>query len=86
MTIASIHLMISENADLGEVVYLVKKIFHEYGIHSSAIQPEIVRANPQKGQVCWLFCTMNRDSCHTRAKLNRKANPSGPASVSHTFE
>jgi hypothetical protein len=33
--------------DVGNIVYQVKQIFHSYGIHSSAIQPEFVKTITQ---------------------------------------
>jgi zinc transporter 1 len=54
MIIASVHLMVTEGADVGFIVYQVKQIFHSYGIHSSAIQPEFVKTITQEN-----YCVQN---------------------------
>lgn len=59
MIIASVHLMIQEGTDVGNVVYQVKQIFHAFGIHSSAIQPEFVKTpltDPYCAQNCVEEC------------------------------
>jgi len=56
MIIASVHLMIEEGTDVGNVVYQVKQIFHTYGIHSSAIQPEYIKSTVQKDPYCLQNC------------------------------
>jgi zinc transporter 1 len=47
VVICSIHITVEEGAEFSEVVEEVKKVLHEFGIHSSAIQPEFVPRNYQ---------------------------------------
>jgi zinc transporter 1 len=47
MIISSVHIAVEEGADFTNLVNEVKRIFHEAGIHSSAIQPEFVPRNFQ---------------------------------------
>jgi len=56
MVIASVHLLVEEGGNLGDVLYHVKKIFHEYGIHSSAIQPEFVPPTTTQKNFCAQNC------------------------------
>jgi zinc transporter 1 len=56
MIIASVHLMLTEGADVGFIVYQVKQIFHSFGIHSSAIQPEFVKHTVSQEPFCAQNC------------------------------
>jgi hypothetical protein len=42
MTITSVHIAVEEGADFTNIVREVRKLLHDYGIHSSSIQPEFV--------------------------------------------
>jgi len=56
MIIASVHLMVEEGSDVGFIVYQVKQIFHSFGIHSSAIQPEFVKQKLNQENYCVQNC------------------------------
>jgi len=59
MIIASVHLMVEDGCDLGDVLYHVKKIFHDNGIHSSAIQPEYVKLTSSQEAFCVQNCVVD---------------------------
>lgn len=56
MVIASVHLLLEEGYDVGTAVYQVKQIFHAFGIHSSAIQPEFIKISMKKEDFCRQNC------------------------------
>lgn len=60
MVIASVHLLVEEGGNLGDVLYHVKRIFHEHGIHSSSIQPEFVPVSTPKQAVCSVCLLVER--------------------------
>jgi len=45
MTVASVHVALEEGVDFNHLVSEIKKVFHEFGVHSSCIQPEFVARN-----------------------------------------
>jgi len=51
LIIASIHLICVRDVDYHDLVQKVKTIFHDYGIHSSAIQAEFIDNNPMSNHV-----------------------------------
>jgi len=61
MIIASVHVAVEEGADFTNLVNEVKRIFHEAGIHSSAIQPEFVPRNFQDIPFCEQNCVRECD-------------------------
>jgi len=61
MTIASVHVAIEEGVDFTNLVTEVKKIFHNFGIHSSSIQPEFVPRNHSSLQYCNQNCVTECD-------------------------
>jgi len=61
MIIASVHIAVEEGADFNNLVSEVKRIFHEVGIHSSAIQPEFVPRNFEDAQFCKIHCVKDCD-------------------------
>jgi len=56
MVIASVHLLVEEGGNLGDLLYLVKRIFHQHGIHSSSIQPEFVAPTTTQPNFCAQNC------------------------------
>lgn len=48
MTITSVHIAVEEGADFTNIVKEVRKLLHDYGIHSSSIQPEFVPRTTNK--------------------------------------
>eukprot|EP01104_Vermistella_antarctica_P006008 TRINITY_DN16744_c0_g1_i1.p1 TRINITY_DN16744_c0_g1~~TRINITY_DN16744_c0_g1_i1.p1 ORF type:complete len:514 (+),score=112.97 TRINITY_DN16744_c0_g1_i1:94-1542(+) len=60
MIIATIHCVCEEGVDFGRIVKQVKQVFHEHGIHSTAIQPEFVPVvsglNHDDSNVCLQNC------------------------------
>ena len=42
MVITSVHIGVEEGSEFTQIVNEVRRILHEYGIHSSSIQPEFV--------------------------------------------
>jgi len=56
MVIASVHVAVEEGVDFTHLVTEVKKIFHEFGIHSSSIQPEFVPRNFSNTTFCNQNC------------------------------
>jgi len=75
MIIASVHVAVEEGADFSNLVREVKRIFHEAGIHSSAIQPEFVPRNFQDVQYCEQNCVQECDEdwcCKKSALKHRK--------------
>jgi len=76
MIIASIHVAVEEGADFTNLVSEVKRIFHEVGIHSSAIQPEFVPRNFQEKAFCEQNCVRECDEdwcCKKTADLRKEA-------------
>jgi len=61
MTIASVHILVEEGGNLGDVLYHVKRIFHKYGIHSSAIQPEFIQSPSVQTNFCAQNCVEECD-------------------------
>jgi zinc transporter 1 len=61
MIIASVHVSVEEGADFTTLVNEVKRIFHEFGIHSSSIQPEFVPRNFQDTAYCEQNCVRECD-------------------------
>jgi len=55
MSVASIHVSVEEGVDFNTLVSDVKKIFHQFGVHSTTIQPEFVPRNTTTS----LFCNQN---------------------------
>jgi len=45
MVIASVHVGLEEGCDFGHIITEIKKVMHDYGIHSTTIQPEFVPRN-----------------------------------------
>jgi len=76
MVIASVHLMIEDGTDVGNVVYQVKQIFHTFGIHSSAIQPEFIKSVVTKEPFCAQNCVeeCEADWCCKKGADNAKDN------------
>jgi len=56
MVIASVHIAVEEGVDFTHLVTEVKKIFHDFGIHSSSIQPEFVPRNFSNTTFCNQNC------------------------------
>lgn len=61
MVIASVHLLVEEGGNLSDILYHVKRIFHRHGIHSSAIQPEVVPSASPKSTFCEQNCVEECD-------------------------
>lgn len=74
MIIASVHLMLEEGGNLGDILYHVKRVFHKNGIHSSSIQPEFVLSQNSQD-----FCVQNcveeceEDWCCKKTKDRRRS-------------
>ncbi|PRP83132.1 hypothetical protein PROFUN_09811 [Planoprotostelium fungivorum] len=66
LVICSVHVSVEQDASFIEVVDEVKKIFHKYGIHSSAIQPEFIQRDQNGVSHCRSF---HLDS-HTQQKFS----------------
>jgi len=84
MIIASVHVAVEEGADFTHVVNEVKRIFHESGIHSSAIQPEFVARNFQDAQYCEQNCVKECDEdwcCKKTADRQKEEEASFSLSV-----
>jgi len=58
MTIASVHVAVEEGVDFTHLVNEIKKIFHDFGIHSSSIQPEFVPRNHLSLHYCNQNCVI----------------------------
>lgn len=58
MIITSVHITVEEGADFNGIINQVKTIFHEVGIHSTAIQPEFVPPNSKENQYCEQPCVV----------------------------
>jgi len=58
MSVASVHIAVVEGVDFNNLVSEVKKIFHEYGIHSSSIQPEFQQTSISRNLKS-SFCVQN---------------------------
>ena len=74
MTITSVHIAVEEGCEFTTIVSQIKEIFHEHGIHSSAIQPEFVPRNHKTQAVCEQNCVYEceEDWCCKNALKNRK--------------
>jgi len=75
MIIASVHVAVEEGADFTNLVNEVKRIFHEFGIHSSAIQPEFVPRNHQDANFCEQNCVKEceEDWCCKKTAKKQKS-------------
>lgn len=56
LPICSLHVAIEEGTDFNTLAVAVKELLHEYGIHSSTIQPEFVHRYSKSGDVCLQNC------------------------------
>jgi len=56
MTITSVHIAVEEGADFTNIVKEVRKLLHDYGIHSSSIQPEFVPRTTKPSDYCEENC------------------------------
>jgi len=74
MIIASVHVAVEEGADFTALVTEVKRIFHEFGIHSSAIQPEFVPRNFQDAEFCEQNCVKecDEDWCCKKTAIKKR--------------
>jgi zinc transporter 1 len=62
VVITSVHIGVEEGVDFSNIIDEVKKIFHEYGIHSTSIQPEYVsRSNRKSTEFCEQNCVKECD-------------------------
>jgi len=75
MIISSVHVAVEEGADFTNLVHEIKRIFHEVGIHSSAIQPEFVPRNFQDAHYCEQNCVQECDEawcCQKSAEKHKR--------------
>lgn len=76
MTITSVHIAVEEGADFTNIVKEVRKLLHDYGIHSSSIQPEFVpRTTNKPADYCEENCVQECDEdwcCKKSADKKKK--------------
>jgi zinc transporter 1 len=54
--IASLHITCLKGEDFMILAPLIQKICHNYGIHSTTVQPEFLTCAPQVNEKCHLPC------------------------------
>jgi len=78
MIIASVHISCEEGSDFNNLAAEIKTIFHTYGIHSTAIQPEFVPRNHPGEEFCQQNCVEDCSEpwcCKTSAEKGKREPP-----------
>jgi len=88
MVISSVHVAITEGADFSKIVEEIRKVFHEYGIHSTSIQPEFLPPTYKDKSFCNQNCVSDcREDwcCKKKADLCRMESTYQELNSTSTF-
>lgn len=75
VSIASVHIGVADGAHYADVTDRVRKVFHQHGIHSSTIQPELHGAEIEMKDFCLSNCVEHCDEdwcCKKRKDMENK--------------